>query len=285
MASGIAGADRLPSGDYSVAHRAPPPIPSIVYSNTSTSSPPPQLLHEAGKPGHVSESASVRSTYSERRRGSLGSLLRRTSSHNSQLHQKQNSSSSDIPPVPAVPTTRIAQAHQAAAASQSGRGSTSSNHNRKISGEGRTMLRKSSKMKAAAEKERLENERLARATAPPPRLPSHNPLPGIGTFGGDNANNNSANAANNQAANFSRPGYDMPPSTGFNSSSSPAYATRGTPPTSSPGKTNGEYVGESVERHESMTHRGRYSYASSTVPVNVSSPRRIRRRKDPTPFK
>ncbi|KAH9844710.1 Septin GTPase family [Teratosphaeria destructans] len=33
-----------------------------------------------------------------------------------------------------------------------------------------------------------------------------------------------------------------------------------------------------------MTHRGRYSYASSTAPVNVNSPRRVRRRKDPTPF-
>lgn len=37
-------------------------------------------------------------------------------------------------------------------------------------------------------------------------------------------------------------------------------------------------------RTESMTHRGRYSYASSTVST-INSPRRVRRRKDPTPFK
>ncbi|KAA6408252.1 MAG: hypothetical protein FRX48_07994 [Lasallia pustulata] len=42
---------------------------------------------------------------------------------------------------------------------------------------------------------------------------------------------------------------------------------------------------ESVDpnaKTESMTHRGRYSYANSTNTVN--SPRRMRRRKDPTPF-
>ncbi|KAJ2903727.1 hypothetical protein MKZ38_009465 [Zalerion maritima] len=36
-------------------------------------------------------------------------------------------------------------------------------------------------------------------------------------------------------------------------------------------------------RTESMTHRGRYSYASSAVST-INSPRRVRRRKDPTPF-
>ncbi|GKT62373.1 putative septin aspE [Colletotrichum tofieldiae] len=36
-------------------------------------------------------------------------------------------------------------------------------------------------------------------------------------------------------------------------------------------------------RTESMTHRGRYSYASSAIST-VNSPRRVRRRKDPTPF-
>lgn len=37
-------------------------------------------------------------------------------------------------------------------------------------------------------------------------------------------------------------------------------------------------------RTESMTHRGRYSYASSAI-SSINSPRRVRRRKDPTPFK
>lgn len=38
------------------------------------------------------------------------------------------------------------------------------------------------------------------------------------------------------------------------------------------------------QRSESMTHRGRYSYASSAIST-INSPRRVRRRKDPTPFK
>lgn len=37
-------------------------------------------------------------------------------------------------------------------------------------------------------------------------------------------------------------------------------------------------------RTDSMTHRGRYSYASSAIST-INSPRRVRRRKDPTPFK
>lgn len=45
--------------------------------------------------------------------------------------------------------------------------------------------------------------------------------------------------------------------------------------------------GSSVDpyaRTESMTNRGRYSYASTAVSA-VNNPRRVRRRKDPTPFK
>lgn len=45
---------------------------------------------------------------------------------------------------------------------------------------------------------------------------------------------------------------------------------------------NGGYV-DPYARTESMTHRGRYSYASSAIST-INSPRRVRRRKDPTPF-
>ncbi|APA06996.1 hypothetical protein SS1G_04323 [Sclerotinia sclerotiorum 1980 UF-70] len=48
------------------------------------------------------------------------------------------------------------------------------------------------------------------------------------------------------------------------------------------GVRNGGWI-DPYARTESMTHRGRYSYASSAVST-VNSPRRIRRRKDPTPF-
>ena len=272
----LAGAEHLSDRDFSQPHRSPPPIPTIAYDTTQASTSP-HLLNEPGRSG--GGASDTASNYSERRRGSLGSLLRRTPSHNSAL-RKQHDQSDEVPPVPAVPATRIAQAHQAAASSQNG-GRTSTSSNRKTSTEGRSMLRKSSKLAKAQEQERQEQERLARQRAPPPRLPSHNPLPGIDSFGGDEARQGNP-------TNFSRPGANNMPSSNYNnnSSSSPAYAVRGAQ--SSPaGNTNGEYVDGSsvVDRHESMTHRGRYSYASSTVPVNMSSPRRIRRRKDPTPFK
>ncbi|RAL68288.1 hypothetical protein DID88_007019 [Monilinia fructigena] len=48
------------------------------------------------------------------------------------------------------------------------------------------------------------------------------------------------------------------------------------------GARNGGWV-DPYARTESMTHRGRYSYASSAVST-INSPRRVRRRKDPTPF-
>ena len=281
MATALTSAEILPDGDYTTSHRSPPPIPTIAYDTTQASTSP-QFLHEPGRPGGgASEAGSIKSSYSERRRGSLGSFLRRTSSHTSTLRQQQEQN--DVPAVPALPATRIGQVHQAAAVASQNGGRASTSSNRKTSTEGgRTMLRKSSKMKAAAAAEREEQERLARQRAPPPRLPSHHPLPGIDSCGGDEARQG-------YSTNFSRPGNSMPSSSYANSSSSPAYAVRGGQVPSSPpaGRTNGEYVDSDsvVERNESMTHRGRYSYASSIVPVNTSSPRRIRRRKDPTPFK
>jgi hypothetical protein len=55
------------------------------------------------------------------------------------------------------------------------------------------------------------------------------------------------------------------------------------PPIPNNGSRNGDWV-DPYARTESMTHRGRYSYASSAVST-INSPRRVRRRKDPTPYK
>lgn len=300
MATGISSAERLPDADYSVSHRPPPPTPGFAAATTpaihesSSDAPSSPTTRQLRVVNEVSpETVSVKSG-SERRprhQGSLGSFsfLRRSTSRNSASRERSpDQNSEDVPPLPLLPNTRIGQAHWAA---QTERATPASNTNRKISIEGgRTMLRKSSKLKAQ-EQERLEQERLARANAPPPRLPTQQPLPGIATFGGDDANHNNPNFNSGRSANnFSRPGQNpygsttngnsnMPHNMQNYSSSSPAYAVRGG--SSPPGKSSGEYV----ERHESMTNRGRYSYASSTVGVNVSSPRRIRRRKDPTPFK
>jgi hypothetical protein len=142
------------------------------------------------------------------------------------------------------------------------------------------MLRKSSRKQREllAEQERLARE--AHANRPAPHI-SLNPLASISSFAGeigdqhyigDTSNTNSASSSTinghpKAPANFSRPG---------GMASQPGNAARG---------SNGDYVDPATERGESMRNRGRYSYASSVSPANVSSPRRVRRRKDPTPFK
>lgn len=135
----------------------------------------------------------------------------------------------------------------------------------------------SKKQKALAQEEALRKQREA-AMLPkqPPRLPSHLPLPQIENFGGDDARPDSvaiiSNKAHNFNHNFSRPSgeYKMAPNAGF-------------VPPPVPGSSPPYMDFDPYPRTESMTHRGRYSYASSAVST-VNSPRRVRRRKDPTPF-
>lgn len=55
------------------------------------------------------------------------------------------------------------------------------------------------------------------------------------------------------------------------------------PPIPATATTPRSYVDE-FPRTESLVHRGRHSYASSAIST-INSPRKIRRRKDPTPFK
>lgn len=91
-----------------------------------------------------------------------------------------------------------------------------------------------------------------------PRLPDLSPTPQIKTFGGD----------------------DRPDSVAIISN------RLGNRPTSPLPVTVPVMVKENIDpyaRTESITHRGRYSYASSAVST-INTPRRLRRRKDPTPY-
>ena len=136
----------------------------------------------------------------------------------------------------------------------------------------------SKKQKALAQEEALRRQREA-AMLPkqPPRLPSHSPLPRIEQFGGEEPRPDSiaivSNRTGNYGHNFSRPSgeYRM------------AQPTSGPAPPM-PGSSPSYMDFDPYPRTESMTHRGRYSYASSAI-SSVNSPRRVRRRKDPTPFK
>lgn len=169
------------------------------------------------------------------------------------------------------------------------------------------MLRRGSKARQQQQAELERREREAQMLPKqPPRLPSHHPLMAMPTFGGEDARPDSIAMFNGQsqpnrgpqpssythnyaqtpaqtAANFSRPGV-----VSRDNSSSPAYALRGasasvSPPPATNATVNGD---EPTERTGSMTNRGRYDYTAAAAQAgHVNSPRRIRRRKDPTPFK
>jgi len=176
---------------------------------------------------------------------------------------------------------------------------------------GSNMLRRSSKARQQQQQQKDELERRERQAQmlpkQPPQLPSHGPLPGMPTFGGENVRPDSFAIFNNayhrnapqstnvrtaapaqSAANFSRPGNVSMSSAHRDNSSSPAYALRGasasaSPPPAAVAAKNGDDL---TERTASMTNRGRYDYtANSAQAGHVNSPRRMRRRKDPTPFK
>ncbi|KAH6620132.1 hypothetical protein C7974DRAFT_226826 [Boeremia exigua] len=136
----------------------------------------------------------------------------------------------------------------------------------------------SRKQKALAQEEELRRQREA-AMLPkePPRLPTHSPLPQIASFGGELRPDSVAivsNKVGNYSTNFSRPSVEQ-------HRMAPATNLAVMPPI--PGSSHSFIDTDPYARTESMTNRGRYSYASSQVSA-VNSPRRVRKKKQPTPF-
>jgi len=113
-----------------------------------------------------------------------------------------------------------------------------------------------SRKKKSQMDEEMRRQRDSYAPKIAPRLPDLSPTPQLETFGGEERDTLS------EVPPVPRPqsGFAAPQVSSLTESVDP-YA-----------------------RTESMTHRGRYSYASSTV-SNINSPRRVRRRKDPTSYK
>ncbi|KAK8230354.1 hypothetical protein IWZ00DRAFT_131173 [Phyllosticta capitalensis] len=140
------------------------------------------------------------------------------------------------------------------------------------------------KQKLKEEQARLQREQEALAQRPP-QLPEM-PMPQVNTFGtfaaGRDNNNqlrpDSYHYVSHKATSFSRPLMDrrIP-------SASPVHVPPPIPQ-SPTDDSHHNYVHSNSPRTESMTHRGRSSYASSIASPAVNSPRRVRRRKDPTPF-
>ncbi len=139
-----------------------------------------------------------------------------------------------------------------------------------------TEFKPGSKKAHAAALEELERKRREAIPKSPPRLPDlyngHKPdqLP----FGGPDRPDSVA-IVSNQTGRYANQGLPR-------SSTAPGMVPMPPMPSNNGGR-NGDWV-DPYARTESMTHRGRYSYASSAVST-INSPRRVRRRKDPTPFK
>lgn len=113
----------------------------------------------------------------------------------------------------------------------------------------------------------------------PPRLPAlYNGAqpPQLQTFGGDIRPDSIAIVSGKADHSF----HHYPPRASIDPGRT-SISSSAAPPI--PPMPDGGYV-DPYARTESMTHRGRYSYASSAIST-INSPRKVRRRKDPTPFK
>ena len=112
-----------------------------------------------------------------------------------------------------------------------------------------------------------ELRRLQEANLSPrsvPKLPDLTPSPQLQPFGGEGSmSDHAADENREQSMKASNRNVPIPPM---------------------PGKSLKSEAVDPYARSESMTHRGRYSYAASAV-SSIESPRRVRRRKDPTPYK
>ena len=114
----------------------------------------------------------------------------------------------------------------------------------------------------------------------PPRIPAMPSQPEMQSFGGEDRRADSAAIMSNRAAgSFPQ---RLAQKASQEHSGSDHYRPMVVPPVPPippvPGQTPTSVV------FESMANRGRYSYASSAIST-INSPRKIRRRKDPTPFK
>jgi hypothetical protein len=151
---------------------------------------------------------------------------------------------------------------------------------------GGLLRRKSSEFKPSKKQQALAREqeierRRQEALIPkaPPRLPDlyNGQKPTTLPFGGEDRPDSAAIISGRTSGNQNKQGRP---------SMEPVRSAVGSvpiPPIPSNSSRNGDWV-DPYARTESMTHRGRYSYASSAVST-INSPRRVRRRKDPTPFK
>lgn len=162
----------------------------------------------------------------------------------------------------------------------------SKSRERSVSG-GSTPQRKLSKKES---RRRREQEMMHEQIPPrPPRLPMVSHPSDLQTFGGEEARPESVAIMSNRAGGSFQ--HRLAQRTSQETIGSDMYRGMPIPPVPPippiPGTTSttarNPYV-DQFARSESMANRGRHSYASSAIST-INSPRKIRRRKDPTPFK
>ena len=133
----------------------------------------------------------------------------------------------------------------------------------------------SKKQRILAREQEMQREQIPGQAPMIPDLPT---APQLQTFGGENARPDSVAIMSNRMGKFGNNKSVLRDSMDISSPSRPFDVP--VPPV--PGAKADQV--DPYARTESMTNRGRYSYASSMV-SGINSPRRLRRRKDPTPFK
>lgn len=120
--------------------------------------------------------------------------------------------------------------------------------------------------------------------SPPPRIPIIPHPPDLQGFGGEDTRPDSVAIMSNRAGGSFK--YRLAQKSSQETLGSDMYRGMPVPPVPPippiPGTATKYYV-DAFPRIESLVHRGRYSYASSAIST-INSPRKIRRRKDPTPF-
>lgn len=162
----------------------------------------------------------------------------------------------------------------------------SKSRDRSVSG-GSTPQRKLSKKES--KKRREQEMRHEQIPVRPPRLPMLSHPSDLQTFGGEEARPDSVAIMSNRAGGSFQ--HRLAQKTSQETIGSDMYRGMPIPPVppippmpgATPTSARNPYV-DQFARTESMANRGRHSYASSAIST-INSPRKIRRRKDPTPFK
>ncbi|KAK4697334.1 hypothetical protein P7C71_g729, partial [Lecanoromycetidae sp. Uapishka_2] len=210
---------------------------------------------------------------------------------NSTTPQRYRSTSTTYTPTSAeVPPQTVADSPNAGNGSLRRKGSfsflkRSKSRERSVSGSSTPQRKLSKKESRRRREQEMMQEQIP---ARPPRLPMVSHPSDLQTFGGEETRPDSVAIMSNRAGGSFH--HRLAQKTSQETIGSDMYRGMPIPPVppippipgTTPTSARNPYV-DQFARTESMANRGRHSYASSAIST-INSPRKIRRRKDPTPF-